>query len=689
MPKIKLPRKIRDPVKKANGGCGEAAFKLSRHYAEGSDGVENDIQIARQWLFRSAELGNADAQVAFAVWHKNAGENDFARTWWEKAAAQGSPDAAYNLGVLYDHGHGDGLGVEERTSAAAGWYLKAASKGMREAQNNYGRYLESTGHHGEAMTWYEKAAAQEHAGAMHNIAMMYLDGVGSERNLAKAREWWTRAAELGYEKANECLKETEGYGHDGLLDGLVKKANGGCGDMAWELGSHYYHGTGGVEKDKELSLHWVERAAELGHVEAQAYLDRNSRSRGNFNTDDLVKKANDGCGDAAWKLASHYYYGTGGVEKHKELWRHWLERAAELGHVEAQAHLASMLRSEGDYDTARKMFEKAAAAGSSRAEYGLGLIYWQGCGVPRNVSTAVEFLRSAASKGDPDAQANYGLFLAREMNEPKEAMKWYERAMAQGNSGTMFQTGLLFHNIGMLHYNGEGVPKNVSTARHWFTKAAAKGYAESQKMLNATVTEALQEGAPYDYVAIEKILTERVEFLGTDKEVENLDELRALKRKALRDIMELSGASISDDAVALFVSGPLPDHKAADVYHHLGLCFLHGRCGLEKNLRMAKEAFKVDEIDPRDTAAAAASSEELVKLRACVTCGKRDVRLGCKLCRGVRYCNKRCQQKDWARGTEQHPPHRETCSRVVNGIVPPGVFARLRDDAAKNREASN
>ena len=621
MPKIKLPRKIRDPVKKATGGCGEAAFKLSRHYAEGSDGVEKDIQIARQWLFRSAELGNADAQVAFAVWHKNAGENDIARTWWEKAAAQGSPDAAYNLGVLYDHGHGDGLGVEERTSAAAGWYLKAASKGMREAQNNYGRYLESTGHHGEAMTWYEKAAAQEHAGAMHNIAMMYLDGVGSERNLAKAREWWTRAAELGYEKANECLKETEGYGHDGLLDGLVKKAN-------------------------------------------------------------------DGCRDAAWKLASHYYYGTGGVEN-KELSRHWVERAAELGHVEAQAHLASMLRSEGDYDTARKLFEKAAAAGSSRAEYGLGLIYWQGCGVPRNVSMAVRFLRSAASKGDPEAQANYGLFLAREMNEPKEAMKWYERAMAQGNSGTMFQTGLLFHNIGMLHYNGEGVPKNVSTARHWFTKAAAKGYAESQKMLNATVTEALQEGAPYDYVAIEKILTERVEFLGTDKEVENLDELRALKRKALRDIMELSGASISDDAVALFVSGPLPDHKAADVYHHLGLCFLHGRCGLEKNLRMAKEAFKVDEIDPRDTAAAAASSEELVKLRACVTCGKRDVRLGCKLCRGVRYCNKRCQQKDWARGTEQHPPHRETCSRVVNGIVPPGVFARLRDDATKNREASN
>jgi hypothetical protein len=79
--------------------------------------------------------------------------------------------------------------------------------------------------------------------------------------------------------------------------------------------------------------------------------------------------------------------------------------------------------------------------------------------------------------------------------------------------------------------------------------------------------------------------------------------------------------------------------------------------------------------------------EELVKLRACVTCGKRDARLGCKLCRGVRYCDKRCQQKDWARGTEPHPPHRETCSRVVNGIMPPWYFALFREQAAMEREA--
>ena len=44
---------------------------------------------------------------------------------------------------------------------------------------------------------------------------------------------------------------------------------------------------------------------------------------------------------------------------------------------------------------------------------------------------------------------------------------------------------------------------------------------------------------------------------------------------------------------------------------------------------------RVAEIhDPGDAAVA----EELEKLRSCVTCGETDARWGCKLCRGVRYC---------------------------------------------------
>jgi hypothetical protein len=133
--------------------------------------------------------------------------------------------------------------------------------------------------------------------------------------------------------------------------------------------------------------------------------------------------------------------------------------------------------------------------------------------------------------------------------------------------------------------------------------------------------------------------------------------------------------------VKLVVNGLPVDHEADNLFHHIGLCFLHGRCGLEKNLRMAKEVFKVAEIHyPGDAAVA----EELKKLRSCVTCGETDARWGCKLCRGVRYCEKRCQQRDWNRGD---PPHKETCSRVAH-VFPPGYFADLRASEAKARGES-
>ena len=97
---------------------------------------------------------------------------------------------------------------------------------------------------------------------------------------------------------------------------------------------------------------------------------------------------------------------------------------------------------------------------------------------------------------------------------------------------------------------------------------------------------------------------------------------------------------------------------------------------------MAKDTFKLSQIYDGKIFAV---DKELEKLRACVTCGKHDARWGCKLCRGVRYCDKRCQQRDWNRGD---PPHKQTCSRVVNGIFPPGKFDELRESKnAKKRGA--
>ena len=69
---------------------------------------------------RAASAANARGDYAEAV------------RIWRILAGRGSADAQYNLGVMYDEGHG----VPASKSAAAEWYLKAADQGMGQAMGN-------------------------------------------------------------------------------------------------------------------------------------------------------------------------------------------------------------------------------------------------------------------------------------------------------------------------------------------------------------------------------------------------------------------------------------------------------------------------------------------------------------------------------------------------------------------------
>jgi TPR repeat protein len=403
---------------------------------------------------------------------------------------------------------------------------------------------------------------------------------------------------------------------------------------------------------------------------------------------DLAKTAKSGCGEAAYAIAEHYLNGTGGVEKNDELARQWLEKGAELGNADAQRFLGFGYNTEGDHDAALKWYERAAAQGHTSAMYSLGFLYKEGEGVEQNITTAAEWWRRAACKGHAPSQCNYGAYLADVTLEYEAAMTWYEKAAAQGVANAMC-------NIGDMYYLGKGVRPDSSKAREWWEKAAALGHEVAKNTLTRHTTEDLEHSLnrtavldDTNFVLQEKWLRNAVAERGDKKDVDlwtrrdvTLSYVHAAKKKALLDAMELSGLQMTDEAVERYVSGPLPDHDACGKFDNLARCFLHGRCGLEKNLRLAKEMFKVAEIYYPDNAAVA---EELVKLRACVTCGRTDARWGCKLCRGVRYCDKRCQQRDWNRGD---PPHKETCARVVH-MFPPGFFGALREKVAKEEEAS-
>ncbi len=118
----------------------------------------------------------------------------------------------------------------------------------------------------------------------------------------------------------------------------------------------------------------------------------------------------------------------------------------------------------------------AAAAGDPGAAYRLGQAYEFGAGgLPRSTGQAARQYEVAADAGMPFAMFRLGR-LAEQGAAPggrARAIPLYTRA-AQGG------VAQAAHNLGFLHLDGRGVPRDMDEAARWFIQAAERGVAESQ-----------------------------------------------------------------------------------------------------------------------------------------------------------------------------------------------------------------
>ena len=60
-----------------------------------------------------------------------------------------------------------------------------------------------------ARTWFEKAAAQNHAGALERMGAFAENGRGGPQDSASAKAYYEKAAALGNESAKTALKRVE------------------------------------------------------------------------------------------------------------------------------------------------------------------------------------------------------------------------------------------------------------------------------------------------------------------------------------------------------------------------------------------------------------------------------------------------------------------------------------------------
>ena len=126
----------------------------------------------------------------------------------------------------------------------------------------------------------------------------------------------------------------------------------------------------------------------------------------------------------------------------------------------------------GDYATALKEWTPLAEGGNSDARYNLGLMYYNGWGVPQDYKEAAKWYRLGAEQGDADAQNNLGVMYDEGEGVPqddKEAAKWFKLAAKQGYSDAQL-------NLGSMLRFGKGVLADYVIAHMWYNISAVNGF---------------------------------------------------------------------------------------------------------------------------------------------------------------------------------------------------------------------
>jgi TPR repeat protein len=120
---------------------------------------------------------------------------------------------------------------------------------------------------------------------------------------------------------------------------------------------------------------------------------------------------------------------------------------------------------------------EAAKQGDAAAQYNLGVLYYNGEGVPQDYETAVYWFRKATEQGNAFAQYNLGLSYYMGHGVPQDymaAIQLFQKAAEQGHARAQY-------DLGTMYYSGKGVPQNNIEAYAWLNIAADRGSEKASK----------------------------------------------------------------------------------------------------------------------------------------------------------------------------------------------------------------
>lgn len=343
------------------------------------------------------------------------------------------------------------------------WYRKAWNAGLYAAAGYIGRaYLDGEGIDKsieEALRWFTLGAEKGESACAYLAGTINEKGANSDGSDCNAEPWYRQAAEAGLVSAQIALARLLVRNTGIQVDGTeaVKWLNiaiAGGSTEAMLLLAHLFQNGVGVIKNEKAAFDLCYRAALAG---------------------DLV-----GQSDTGWRLCQGI-----GCDVNIEEGGNWHRRAATSGRAYDQGVLAywylyGQQPLEQNYEEAVKWARLSAAQNEDLGQFVLGICYYHGCGVSKDLNKACELLTNAAEQGHIRAQVTLAEhFYAGDDGNNRDLLKagrWASEAADAGHPIAQLLLGRMF-------LFGEQVERDPKAALEWFSLAANQQVPEAMYWL--------------------------------------------------------------------------------------------------------------------------------------------------------------------------------------------------------------
>jgi uncharacterized protein len=137
--------------------------------------------------------------------------------------------------------------------------------------------------------------------------------------------------------------------------------------------------------------------------------------------------------------------------------------------------------SSGDYAAAMSYWRPLAERGNAAAEFGLGIMYFNGDGVPQDYAQARVWLRNAVDHDSAAEHTNlpgltYAIAqfnLGRMYEGGQGGTQDYAEALIRFRKAAEYGFPYAQFSLGMMYENGQGTPQDYTQAHMWLNLAAA------------------------------------------------------------------------------------------------------------------------------------------------------------------------------------------------------------------------